>query len=163
MSNYERVLKNSLAAYEHRLRDTLYPKLEQVLPTLQPGDTIPIIGDVVESPPLNYRENLADRIVRAAVARAWFRFEAPKWGPPLPISQQEIIARLNTREGNRHPGRHQLVAQYGKHLRDLGWHIERAMPFEEYCAYEINPDNQAERLALEEKVRRLEAGRARCR
>jgi hypothetical protein len=132
--SYDRILKNSMTAYEAKLRAVLLPRLTQVLETLQPGDEIPIIGDVVESPPIDYRENLADRIIRAAVARAWFKYEAPRWAWPLPISQEEIVARLNVHEGSRPFGRHQLVAEYGRHLRGLAWHIERARPFEEYCA-----------------------------
>jgi hypothetical protein len=130
---YERILKNSMAEYEQKLRSLMLPKLRQVLEAAQPGDEVPFIGDKVQSPQYDdyqeYRDALPERVLRALYCKEWFRHEAPAWAQPLLLRSEECIAVYNL-PGEPRLGRRSLVAHYSQYMRGLGWHIERAQPFE---------------------------------
>jgi hypothetical protein len=93
------------------------------------------------------------RIVRALLAQKGFaECEAPPWAGTLPITEDGIVALLNgANEGKRRP---YLVVEYGRTLRALGWHIERAMPFEEHSAHLLIPSPEPRRRG---RPRRLQS------
>jgi hypothetical protein len=139
MSSYDRMLKSNLSAFEREVTKTVARKFEQVLRALQAGEDvrIPVIDD--EFPPKEYRtpeyfNELQAKLVRALVCRKWFEFEGPRWAQPLPLTEEDCYARAKP-----YHDRGSLICEYGRHLRDCSWDLERAQRFEVFCADRLRP------------------------
>jgi hypothetical protein len=99
---------------------------------------VPVIGGEYDPhAPREQHADLVGSVCRALVAKSWFEHEAPRWAQPLPLKFDDCIALFNgPNRGNR---RLHLVGEYGKHLRGMDWEIQRAQPFELFCAYQLLP------------------------
>jgi hypothetical protein len=85
--------------------------------------------------PLEQLVELKAREVRALLCQKWFEDEAPKWAQPLPLRYDRMIILLNQFDGTN--WRPRLVSEYAQMLRMLGWHFERAQPFEIFSAHVV--------------------------
>src|SRR5262249_35642169 len=74
------------------------------------------------------------RVVRARCAQHWFEWEAPRWAQPLPPRPKDYEALYNQPNRRLTP-----VARYAESLRGMGWHLEHATPFEDFCSQLLAP------------------------
>jgi hypothetical protein len=149
MSEYDRQLRTILQEYETTVAQTVMNKFARVLDALARGegpDEIPVIGGEwapEEERTPKYFEKLQQRVVRALVARCGFKYEAPAWAQPLPLTEADCVARYNApeaREWNRRDyDRAYLVGRYGMALRGCGWDPGCIVPFEVFCADHLRP------------------------
>jgi hypothetical protein len=141
-SAYDRILAANLRDFESNIKQTVGRQFSRMLEAFQAGEEtkIPIIGG--ELPPPEYRtpeyfDELQATIVRALCTQKWSEYETPSWVNPLPLKEEDCIALLNIPEAQRWD-RHWLRSEYGRHLRSLSWHYQRAIPFEKFCAQKYN-------------------------
>ena len=78
---------------------------------------------------------LEELVVRALCACKWFEGEAAPWAQPLPLTQKDCVACFNLGPGDHR--RAVARGEYGLYLRGLGWHYQRARPFEVQCAQRL--------------------------
>jgi hypothetical protein len=95
---------------------------------------IPIIGSLRAyeySPHAPWQQTyvLERFAVKALLAQKWFEDEAPKWAQPLPLTEEDCVALLQTRD--RRPN---LRGKYGQLLRELQWELTYVTLFEVFCA-----------------------------
>jgi hypothetical protein len=138
-STYDRMLASNLRDFESNIEQTVERLFVRWHEAIEAGDEteIPVIGGELPPPAAEYYDELQAKIVRALCAQKWSEFETPHWINPLPLKEEDCIALLNIPEAQRWD-RHWLRSQYGRHLRSLGWHYERAVPFEKFCAQQYN-------------------------
>jgi hypothetical protein len=141
LADYNRLLQTAMREFEKEVVQQVEAEFARVLAKgAQPDEEIPFIGG--EFPPPQYRDGLKERVMRALLAQKWFEFEAPRWAWPLPIREEDSLARRNAEERWQNPRqdhRYRIVADYAESLRGLGWHYERILPFEIYCAHCLRP------------------------
>jgi hypothetical protein len=134
-SDYDRLLETVMREFEREVEQVVERKFAHVFAALQAGEEVEI--PVIRRPEEYWeRDDLQARVVRALCCRKWFEFEGPRWAQPLPLKEDDCIALFNLPEPRW--GRHWLVGEYGRHLRRLGWHYQRAIPFEKFCAQKYN-------------------------
>src|SRR5262249_6396034 len=100
-SDYERLLETVLREYKREITQTVGRKLAHIFEAILAGEgvEIPVIGG--ELPPEEYRtpeyyDELQATVVRALCARKWHEYEAAVWAQPLPLTEDECLARYNT-------------------------------------------------------------------
>jgi hypothetical protein len=131
MSDYDRLLKTAMREFKREVE--VEQQVERAFErALQLGEEIPWIGDAF--PPPEYRGGLKERVIRALCARRWFEFEAPKWAQPLPLKLNDCHRLFNQPNRRLVP-----VGKYGIRLRGMGWDLQRAPPFEVFCAEVLMP------------------------
>jgi hypothetical protein len=141
-SAYDRMLASNLREFEPNIKQTVERNFPRMLEAFQAGEVeIPIIGG--ELPPPEYRTSeyfteLQAKIVRASCAKKWCESECPSWLNPVPLREEDCIGLLNIPDDDQRWGRNWLRSEYGRHLRNLSWHYERAVPFEKFCAQKYN-------------------------
>lgn|SRR5262245_43711138 len=135
MNDYDRLLKTSLQEFEHKVTREVNELFEAAHALPDEICEIPFIGGTY-SPhaPQEQLTPLKQRVVRARCCQHWFTFEAPLWAQPLPLRLKDCRALYN--QPNR---RLMPVGEYGEMLRSMGWHFERALPFEVFCQSQAPP------------------------
>jgi|SRR5262249_25899891 len=127
--DYSQLLKKSLLEFRRKVEHEVDEVFEALCALADDVYEIPWIGGTY--PPRAPREKLVplkQRVVRARCAQCWFEFEAPRWAQPLPLRLKDCQALYNQPNRRLRP-----VGEYGELLRALGWHLERARPFEVFC------------------------------
>ena len=126
-ADYDRLLKSAMREYERQVVRQVEDAFKDL--PLDARDLPWIGGD---------RYGYCDRptqkqvVIRALVAKEWFRHEAPEWAQPLPLKFEDCVMRFNgPNQGSR---RGYLVGQYGLSLRGIGWQLQHAVPFEIFCS-----------------------------
>ena len=145
IADYDRLLETCVREFQRVIERVVEREFEAA--RVLPDDVVevPWIGGWPHGPPGTYnphapRDELAalkQRVIRALCAQRWFEEEAPKWAQPLPLRFDECVALFNgPNAGKRRPG---LVGEYGQYLGWMGWKLQHAQRFEEFCAYKISP------------------------
>jgi hypothetical protein len=127
--DYNWLLKKSLLEFKRKVELEVDEVFEALHTFADETCEIPWIGGTY--PPCTPQEQLVplkQRVVRARCAQFWFEFEAPRWAQPLPLRLKDCQALYNQPNHRLRP-----VGEYGELLRALGWHLERAKPFEVFC------------------------------
>jgi hypothetical protein len=125
-----RLLQACTSEFEQQVADMFEARRNQPITLCE----IPIIGSIRghEYSPHAPRQQtyVLERLaVKALLAQKWFEDEAPKWAQPLPLTEEDCVALLQTRD--RRPN---LRGNYGRLLRELQWEYRNAKPFELFCA-----------------------------
>jgi hypothetical protein len=136
----DRILKYSEAEFERAVRRKVEAMFEANRTSANPSREIPIIGTLMHGyydPRASAAEHveLVDMVVRAVIAREWFKQEAAPWAQSLPLSTSDCQALFNLGPGDHR--RAIAVGEYGLYLQTMGWRIDRVQPFEVYCAHRL--------------------------
>jgi hypothetical protein len=132
-NDYDRLLKTCLAEFEALIASKVEAEFAARRKLSAETCEVPFIGGTY-SPhaPAEQHAGLIRLVVRALCARKWFELEAGQWAQPLPLSEDEAEARLNT--FGEHHRRCEMVAHYAAHLRGISWDYQRAVSFEQFAA-----------------------------
>jgi hypothetical protein len=112
-------------------------KFEEALRTL-PDEMVeaPFTGDRFDPHDPEQFDFHKKRAVRALLFQHWFEGEGPKWMQPLPVKLADCSVSAGIRRG-LNDRRAQLMSGCAWDVRSKGYHIDRATPFEVFCAQQL--------------------------